>query len=148
MCGKEDSLFKTEIEGTLLNVCSKCSKFGKVMARVEVEIKTEKKQKKISEKEEPKKEVAFAIVEDYADRIKKAREKSGISQEDFAKKINEKESLVHKIETGHIEPSISLAMKIERFLKIKLIEQYEEKHINKKGTESEEFTIGDILKTK
>jgi len=149
MCGKEDRLFKTEIEGTELNVCKVCSRYGKIIAPVRVEVKEEKKPKKVIEKvKEIKKDVTFAIVDDYANIIKKAREKLGIKQEDFAKKISEKESLVHKIETGHFEPSIGLAMKIERFLKIKLIEQYEESHINKKEVESDGFTIGDILKTK
>lgn len=149
MCGKEDQLFKTEIEGTELNVCKACSRYGKVITLIKVEVKQEKKPKIVGKKEgESQKEVAFTIVEDYANRIKKAREKLGMKQEEFAKKINEKESLIHKIETEHFEPNISLAMKIERFLKIKLIEQYEESHIKKAEAESDSFTIGDILKTK
>ena len=149
MCGKEDRLFKTEVEGTQLNVCKDCSKYGKIISSVRIEVEEEKKTEKVSKKvKEPEKDMAFVIVEDYADRIKKRREKLGIKQEDFAKKISEKESLVHKIETGHFEPSISLAMKIERFLKIKLIEQYEENHLKKAEKESDGFTIGDILKTK
>lgn len=149
MCGKEDRLFKTEVEGTELNVCKVCSKYGKIIATVRVEVKEEKKPKRVIEREEETgKDVKFAIVDDYANIIKRAREKLGMKQEDFAKKIGEKESLVHKIETGHFEPSISLAMKIERFLKIKLIEQYEESHVKKAEAESGGFTIGDILKTK
>ena len=149
MCGKEDRLFKTEVEGTELSVCKACSKYGKIIAPVRVKVKEERKPEKVIEEvEETGKDVKFAIVDDYANIIKRAREKLGIKQEDFAKKIGEKESLVHKIETGHFEPSIGLAVKIERFLKIKLIEQYEESHIDKKEVESAGFTIGDILKTK
>ncbi len=147
MCGKGERLFKTKVEGTILNVCGGCSKFGKIIAPTKVAV-SKKVKKAVVKEEEAKKEIVFAIVDDYDNRIKKAREAMGIKQEEFAKKISEKESLVHKIETGHFEPNISLAMKIERFLKIKLIEQYEESYVGKKEAKDEGFTIGDILKTK
>ena len=44
-------------------------------------------------------EILQVIVDDYAEKIKNAREKLGLKQKDFAKKINLKESLIHKIET-------------------------------------------------
>lgn len=149
MCGKEGPLYKTDIESTILNVCKDCSKFGKVIGIIEGERKKERKVKKNTAiREEPEKDVVLIISEDYAEKIKGAREQLGIKQEDFAKKINEKESLIHKIETGHFEPNIDLAMKIERALKINIIEQYEEKHTKKDELKSDVFTIGDMLKTK
>ncbi len=149
MCGKDKNLVIAIIEGTEMNVCNECAKFGKVIKKIEPEPKLKEK-KKIEEviKEEKKREVIQIINPDYGDIIKKKRESLGLKQEEFAKRINEKISIIHKIETGNFEPSIALARKIERFLKIKLIEQYEEEHGKLRKIESDTLTIGDLLKSK
>jgi putative transcription factor len=153
MCGADTKLFKAIIEGVEMNVCRDCSRFGKVIGEVKEE-KEEKKPKKIikatgaTADAGPDVELLQVIVEDYAEKIKDAREKSGLKQKDFAKKINEKESLIHKIETGSFKPNISLARKIEKFLKIRLIEQHEEVHTKSAESKSDEFTIGDFVKIK
>ena len=145
MCGSEGKLFKATIEDARLNVCHECSKFGKVtgiVQQVPDKITTNAVNK------EPEIEVMDIIVDDYAEKIKKKREQLGLKQEEFAKKINEKESLVQKIESGHFEPSICLAKKIQNFLKIKLIEEHEERHEKRKETKTDTFTIGDLIKIK
>ena len=146
MCGKETRLFKTDVEGTILNVCDGCSKFGKIIS-----ILKQKEQKKDVKKEvvleKPKEEeFVMAIVPDYGTIIKNKREHLGITQEDFAKKINEKISLVHKIETNQFEPSVGLARKIEKFLSVKLIEQEEVRPGTALKTKSDSLTIGDFIK--
>jgi len=147
MCGSEGKLFKTLVEGSELSVCEKCSKFGKVISEIKTE--PEKKQRKEYRVTTfPDKELIQIIVSDYAERIKKKREELGLKQEEFAKKINEKESLIHNIETRHIEPNIMLARKIEQFLKIGLVEQYEEDHKKTEKTKMNAFTIGDFLNKK
>jgi putative transcription factor len=144
MCGKNDSLFRTEIEGSIIKVCRSCSSYGKILAEVRPPPKIQKKM--VQMRNEP--EVVQLIVQDFADKIKKKRESLGIKQEDFAKRINEKLSLVHNIETGHTNPSIALARKIGRFLKISLIEEYEEEQGQKVKENSQVMTIGDIIKSK
>jgi len=153
LCGTEGELFLAEVEGTRLNVCKRCSDFGKIIRRVksEIEVKKEKEAdvKKIKKILFQEPEINETIVVDYAKRIKDAREKLGLKQEDFAKKVNEKESLVHHIETGKFEPSIGLARKLEKFLKIKLVEEYkEEKEPLSAKTKSDDYTIGDVIKIK
>ena len=98
----------------------------------------------------PSKEIVDIIVSDYAKRIRQAREKLGLTQKDFAMKISEKESVLHKLETGAIEPSIETAKKLEKTLKIKLVEQREEENevVQAGKKEAEGFTIGDMLKKK
>ena len=146
MCGKsEERLFKTLIEEVEMGVCSSCSKFGKVMHAIGSPIKNIPKK---TFAQEPQEEKISLIVDGYADIIKKKREGRGLSQKDFALKLNEKESTIHKIETGHIEPSISLAQKIQRFLGVKLIEEVEEKHEKIKRKEDVGFTLGDFIKIK
>ncbi len=149
MCGRETRLFKTDVEGSILNLCKECSKFGKFIAAVKVEDKAvRKKGKEVKLEKAKEEEVILTIVSDYGDRIKNKREQLGIKQEDFAKKINEKKALIHKIETNQFEPSVSLARKIERFLNIKLIEM-EEVRVGKVDKAKEDhFTIGDFIKVR
>lgn len=132
-----------------MNVCQNCSKFGKVISAVRHQVKeTKKKIKKQAEVEPPKEDLILAIVPNYGDIIKKKREQLGIKQEDFAKKISEKVSLLHKVETNQFEPNISLARKIEKFLNIKLIEIEEIKASPPTTSKSEGLTIGDFIKVK
>ena len=147
MCGSKTKLFITEIESSQMNVCRDCSKFGKIIAEVK-EPEKPKKIKEIIEDAGPQTEILQVIVEGYAQKIKNAREKLNLDQKDFAKKINEKQAVIHKIETGSFEPGMSLARKLEKFLKIKLVEQHEEIHEKTKQTKSDDFTIGDFINIK
>ena len=150
LCGKVDErLNRVLIEGIELNVCSACSKFGKVLAPVhrpspKEQHKQFQKQMQAQEKEEK----VELLVENYADIIKKRRESIGLTQKDFANKINEKESIIHKIETGAFEPQLALAKKLEKALGIRLIEEYEEKHEAHKKNKEEGFTLGDFINVK
>ena len=52
--------------------------------------------------------------------IREARNKKGITHEQLGQKINEKVTLLKKVETGTIKPDDILSKKLERFLGIKL----------------------------
>jgi len=148
ICGQETELVIAEIEGMDMSVCHKCAQFGQI--KNIPKIKTELS-KKISHKpihSEPHLEIIETIVPDYSQKIKKARERLDLNQEDFAKKINEKESLLHKMETGSFEPSLPLAKKLEKLLGIKLIQKVEEEKIVSSKISSEGLTIGDLIKKK
>ncbi|MFH0868048.1 MAG: multiprotein bridging factor aMBF1 [Candidatus Woesearchaeota archaeon] len=148
MCGSQGTLYKSIIEGAELIVCHECSKFGKVVGVVKQEILKVKKDAHFLAGEDSKPEVMEMVSDDYAKKIKEKREQLGLNQEEFAKKLNEKESLIQKIESGHFEPSIGLAKKIQSFLKIKLIKEHEENHENLEHTKTDAFTIGDFIKVK
>ncbi len=145
LCGKvSHQLNRALIEGVELNVCLGCSKFGKVLAPMNRDtFKTainiiENKKERIEEKIE-------LLVEDYAAVIKKGRESMGLSQKDFAGRINEKESAIHKVETGALEPSFQLAKKLEKALGVKLIEEFRESRDKFKRKKEEGFTLGDFM---
>ena len=147
LCGRTvESLAKTIIEGVQLDVCSDCEKFGKVIATVNRP--SAKEQHKQYIKQQAKKEEIEILVEDYAEIIKKKRESMGFTQKEFAGRINEKESTMHKIETGSNEPTLHLAKKLEKALGIRLIEQHEEKFESSKKNKPEGFTLGDFIKLK
>jgi putative transcription factor len=148
MCGVDTELVLAQIEGTNLNVCNKCARYGKII---------QKKQnlrpnifKKNNNTRFKKEEKEILILEDYPSKIRNSREKRKLTQEQFAKMLNEKTSLIQSLENGKIEPSEKLARKLEKILKIKLIEEIknniktEYTNPNKKGP----LTIGDLLKIK
>ena len=143
LCGAEGRLYKVKIEGSIMNVCEKCKRFGTPISTYHKPINYKKKKKTIE-----KPEIIEEIVPDYANLIREARESHKMKQDEFARKINEKDSIIHKIETGHFKPSLKLAKKIEKFFGIKLIQEIEDSD-NKVKTSDDTgsgFTIGDFIK--
>lgn len=60
------------------------------------------------------------LVPEFPSIIRNARTKKGLTHDQLGQKINEKVTLIRKIETGSIRPDEILAKKLERFLGIKL----------------------------
>ena len=54
--------------------------------------------------------------------LKYLRKLKGLTQEEFANKLNQKASVVHKMERGEFKPSLEMAKKLEGLLNITLIE--------------------------
>jgi putative transcription factor len=157
MCSSDKKDYKIEVEGTVLNVCEKCSSYGRIIDKVK-QVATPKQKKKeaklaMEAEADAKKttETVQLIVPDYSELIRKAREKTGMTQKDFGKKINEKESMVHKLESSQMKPSIELARKLEKLLRIRLVEEIELESGKEKeddGKPAGELTIGDLIKVK
>jgi putative transcription factor len=143
MCGKDTSLVRATIEGTTLNVCEKCAKFGNIAPGFNIN-KQDNKELKI--KIEP--QIVYEIVDDYALLIKTAREQLGLKQEELASRLSEKVSEMHNIESGKLKPSFKVAVKIEKALGIKLIEQVIEQNPNKINFKENGITIGDLINMK
>lgn len=142
MCGKETELIKSKIEGSILKVCKSCSKYGIIVEDwIGKEEITKTKPNKIITKEEPME----IVVEDYPQKIKQARERLNLKQKELAIKLAIKESIIHKLESGHLEPDITTAKKLEKFLNIKLIQIYVDDY-KQKNKSTTSFTIGDLIK--
>ncbi len=146
MCGNKEAIYNTEIEGSLLAACASCSVHGNVKSRIRVEQeKPVKKQAQKAVMVPEEKEVTELIVKDYASLIKDAREKKGLKQELLAKDIHEKESVIHNIESGRMQPSIPLARKLEKYFKIRLVDEYAESPKKKSFVVGQgSLTLGDI----
>ncbi|MBU7042611.1 MAG: TIGR00270 family protein [Theionarchaea archaeon] len=128
------------VEQAVLRVCNNCVRYGTpVKSRPQVKKRTSGFSAKQSD---------FEIREDYPEIVRKAREKIQLTQKDLAQKINEKESVIHRIETGHMRPSRKLARKLEGALDIHLLEKIEEHQITQRRNRSDELTIGDIIRIK
>ena len=144
ICGKKESNIIALVEGVLLTVCQNCAQYGKVVQVKEIE---EHSVKPLMKERRASSEPEEALVPDYAERIKKAREALHLKQEELAQKIAEKESLIHTIESGKIVASFAVIKKLERFLHITLIEIHASvKERNKRNTLPTTFTIGDLMK--
>ena len=141
MCGSETKTVTALVEGAELRVCQKCSSFGKIVTKPKYvrRIPVKPKQKE--------KEIIQVIVPEYSSLIREKREKMGLKQTEIAKFLSEKESIIHKMESGTYMPSIELAKKLEKQLGIKLIEEKELEPQNIKASSST-YTIGDMIKVK
>ncbi|MBW2990141.1 multiprotein bridging factor aMBF1 [Candidatus Woesearchaeota archaeon] len=158
MCSSPESVYRIELEGSRLNVCEKCSSYGRIIARLKREepVKKSKKKKQgmfehMDIKPKKESETVQIITSTYPGLIKKKREKLGLKQKELAKKIAEKESVIHKLESGRIKPGIPLARKLEKFLRIKVIEEVELDDpgiSSKKKGLSGDITIGDLINIK
>ena len=107
-----------------LRVCAKCAKGKKVMSRPASARGGYASSRSAAPKPQQKvKEEDLEVVENYGGIIKKARETMGIPIKVLGEMINEKETLLLRLEEQKTLPSIGLARKLERALKIKLLEQ-------------------------
>ena len=65
------------------------------------------------------------LVEDYHKRIQQARNNLGWNQEHLGQKINERKSVISKLESRSMKPDDKLVRKLEKALGIKLMEVIE-----------------------
>ena len=141
MCGKSVELFNTNVEEVVMKLCRPCSRFGKA-------VRTQKKI--ILQKKNPsrKMEVIESLVPNAAKLVKNAREGLGLKQVELAKRIAERESIIQKIESGSFRPSTSLIKKLEKTLKITLLEKVKEEIDlpEEKSTKTGALTIADLMK--
>jgi len=158
VCGRKihGEPIRALIEGAKLTVCHECSKHGTIIyeePKPRPTVPTAKGTRppvtfQVRKPPEATVDTSIELAEGYGDKIRQAREKIGLSHEDLGKKLNEKISLLKKIETGKMTPDNKLATKLEHILKIKLIVPASEEKIPKtkiSRTESREMTLGDII---
>jgi len=145
---------KVLIEGAKITVCQSCAQHGK---KIQDKPKIYKGKKPSYAKQKPptKKPISrrdiideIEVVPDFASRIRKARNVHGLNQDQFAQKLNEKPSLLRRIEAGKVEPTIKLAKKIEQVYQIKLLKKMDDIEAsvqsNKYMKKSSGTSLGDI----
>ena len=156
LCGAEVQRTKmVTIEGTTLSVCQNCAKFGdetgvpiRKRPGVPQEIlrRLEARTRRMTVRDVYKTEGEDVLVDDYAERIRKAREKRGWKQLELGTKVNERVSIIAKLESGVMIPPDSMVKKLERALDIKLREKPEAPATKKAAEVARPLTLGDLMK--
>jgi len=167
MCGKEvSSPSRVKIEGAELDVCDECTDFG-------TELKTEDSSSSTSTKYSTSSSGSSGsssssssssggggrrrdmfdemdeIAQDFDDQIRSARESSGLSQKELAQQLNEKASLIRKLEQGNSLPSDDVRKKIEKSLGIDLSAGGSADDEDWSGGSSDgSYTLGDVVQRK
>ncbi len=145
------------VEGARLVVCPECSTHGEDYWHPVAPSKTPEQPTPKSIKAKPRMQMdslpkGYAELEpreDYANRIRKAREKRGLSQEDLANLAKERLSIIQKIELGKMIPNLQLSRILEHVLKMKLLVPAAEPDSSKQTvSETLELTIGDVIQFK
>jgi putative transcription factor len=159
VCGRKiiGKQYKAIIEGAIMLVCSECAHYGSRSWEAETSPKPKPmpmpKPRLVSPPvpsvQKTVQEAPLELVEDYPKRIRQAREKLGLTHEDLGRKINERVSLLKKIETGKMTPTQSLAEKLQHVLRIKLLAPATEVKVPQKvlaaAKTKQEITLGDLI---
>ncbi|MCS7121303.1 MAG: multiprotein bridging factor aMBF1 [Archaeoglobaceae archaeon] len=139
ICGKKiEKGYKVIVEGCEVTVCSSCKQLGIEKPILPKQSKTVQKKRQ----QKTKIEFEYELVEDFHEIIKKEREKRGWSQAELAKKIQEKESIIKKIENRELVPEKELIEKLERLFSVKLKENIPDIRVESK--KSLTLTFGDV----
>ena len=160
MCGKEvPRLRRVQIGSSVLEVCNECAKFGADVQREPPpgepvvsgpaavappprphQGSTPRRRDVLSSGEEE-------LAEDFAKRISKARQSKGWTQEELAKRLNEKRSVISRLESGEMRPPEKLIKRLEHELGIRLKERVEfQVDTAKKGVGRGGVTLGDLIR--
>ncbi len=157
LCGADVPHTKNvAIEGTVLSVCTSCSRFGDevtapVVRRGTMPPVIAQRLEARKRRQTPRDVYADAgemeLAEDFPARIRQAREARGWKQADLGAKINEKVSVIAKLESGTIMPGDALIRKLEHELGITLKERVESVAVKKQAA-STNLTLGDLIRMK
>ena len=172
MCGTETGAPKTvKIEGAELQVCADCAEFGTEVRETSSSSGSTKYSTSASStgssgsgssstgssgrggssrRRRDMFDQMDELAQDYHQRIRGARESRGLSQEELANQLNEKASLIRKLERGDVLPSDEVQRKLERGLDISLSESGGEEADTEwsGGSATGGTTLGDVVKRK
>lgn len=170
MCGKEvPSLTTVRIEGAEIDVCDECAEFGTEVRTESTSSTSTKYSTSGSESSSSSSTSASTgtgssssggsqrdmfdemetVAQDYDQRIRNARESTGLTQEELADQLNEKASLIRKLEHGDVLPSDDIQTKLERKLDISIAESTQADDSEWEGSSSAgSYTLGDVVKRK
>src|SRR6056297_1551163 len=168
MCGADvASLTTTKVEGAELELCDNCQGFGTTVETQQSSSSTSKYSTSSSsgtsnasgssssggstQSTRRKKDMFDDMDElaaDYDDRIREARESEGLTQEKLADNLNEKSSLIRKLERGDILPSDDVQTKLEKKLEITLTEGADVDDTEWSSGSGQSMTLGDVVERK
>lgn len=141
MCGNDvESVSRVKVEGSVLRLCPACARFGTPIDPPPAPAPVPSGQGTGSLRARPLAPASrppggprrleerdlygdigeLELASDWSKRVRTAREALNWTPEELAKKLNEKKSVVLKLESAHIHPPDALVRKLEHLLKIRL----------------------------
>ena len=137
MCGKEVALTtRIRLEHSVLAVCAECARFGTPVdpvppapssegasGRFRPEVSAPRAtgtRRRLEERDLYQEIGEMELAPDWNKRIRLAREARQWTPEVLGKKLNEKKSVVLKIESGSFRPPDALVRKLEHLLQVRL----------------------------
>ena len=120
ICGnKTIDIITIRIDTGILRVCNSCSRLGKQMSS---NLNSDKR-RIIRDRKNSLDNFDYddELVVNYGNMIRQSREKKGLSHEALGLQINEKVSIIKKLESEKLQPPDQLTKKLERFLNVKLL---------------------------
>ncbi len=162
ICGSTGEVRKMIIEGATVSACRRCQAFGKDIPSKKSNLtrktpssvkqapfpakRSENYRRMPSRSRKPEK----MLIDNFGEAITQARSKKGLSRRELGMQINERESLLVRIEHERLTPSDSVIDKIERALDINL---YTEAVEDSSGLEYQDLktdktTLGLVAKIK
>ena len=155
LCGADVPRLKNvAIDATILSVCTDCARFGDEVSTPALRQSTmppiiaqrlEMRQRRMTPRDVYAQTGELELAEDFPQRIRQAREARGWKQADLGAKINERVSVIAKLESGAMSPGDALVRKLERELGIKLKERVEPVAAKKQAVGGG-ITLGDLIK--
>ena len=174
MCGTETSTpDRIKVEGAELDVCDSCTEFGTKVDTGDSSSSTSTKYSTSSSGSGSSGSASGGtsttssgggggggrsrdmfddideLAQNYDDIIREGREGAGYSQEELAKNLNEKASLIRKLEQGEMLPTDEMQQKLERTLDVDLSAGGSTDDAEWESDSSAgEYTLGDVVERK
>ena len=137
MCGKETvTTHRVRIEGTVLHLCPDCARFGEMLDPPPVSgpapggerrprpaaagPRPAGSARRLEERDLYTDIGELELAPDWGKKVRIAREARTWTPEELGKRLNEKKSVVLKIEAGNFHPPDALVRKLERLLQVRL----------------------------
>jgi len=155
LCGADVPRTKTvRIGSTVLAVCPNCARFGTEVGAPAVRRKAtppviadrlQARQRRMTPRDVFTQAGEDDLALDFAERIRRGREAHGWRQAELGAKINERVTVIAKLESGAMIPNDNLIRRLERALAIKLKEKVPAPAARKAAPKGEGLTLGDLM---
>ncbi|HLC47639.1 MAG TPA: multiprotein-bridging factor 1 family protein [Candidatus Norongarragalinales archaeon] len=123
ICGKA-AVTDAIVEGARVSVCADCTRYGKPIAQPPgVRRPVSTTSVKTFEPASVPIHHEYSVVEGFGKLISDARQGLHLTRRELANTLFISENVIERMEAGHLMPEHKVAQKLEKFLKIKLIEE-------------------------
>ncbi len=140
ICGRQIStVYVVKIENAIMNLCARCAK-----GKTPIEVIEEQVKSRPSHMQEKKSAEEYEVVSDYGKRIRNAMSSMGLTTKVLAERINEKESVLIRVENQKLPPDDKLVKKLERELNVRLTQEIKEERSRAPPRHNEPLTLGDM----